>query len=58
MEVIEIIENNDGSMTIQLEMTEEEKDKLLEYAVNNLLKDYVERLQNENNICPSISQQT
>lgn len=43
MKVNNIIENNDGSANVELEVTNEENNKLLEYSVNNLLKDYINR---------------
>jgi len=43
MEVLEV--NDDGR--IVLDMTEEEQRILIEYAVVNLLKEYIERIKNE-----------
>ena len=41
MEILKITDNNDGSATIEVEMTEEEQQLLLEYAITNILKDYM-----------------
>ena len=42
MKVLDIKENEDGSATIELDMSEEENRQLIEYAVINLLKEYIE----------------
>lgn len=38
MEIINIIENDDGSADVEMELTEEEQRFLLNYAVNNILR--------------------
>lgn len=43
MEIKLIRENKDGSADITMELTEEENEILVEYAVINMLKDYIER---------------
>jgi len=47
MEVLDVIENDDGTSTLTLEMTEEEKNMLIQYAIVKLLKEYIERKENE-----------
>lgn len=41
MKLKEFKENYDGSADVEIEVTNEENSKLLEYAVNNLLRDYL-----------------
>ena len=43
IEILNTIEHEDGSATIILEMSDEENRLLIEYAVVNLLKEYIER---------------
>jgi len=43
MEVLSIEEQEDGSAIINLEMTKEENDLLVEYAVVSLLKKEIEK---------------
>lgn len=43
MKVLEIVDNDDGSATLTLDMTEEEKSILIEYAIIKLLKEYIEK---------------
>ena len=43
MEVIDIVDNDDGTATLTFDMTEEEKSILIEYAVQNLLREYIEK---------------
>ena len=43
IEVIETVENADGSLTIKLEMEQEEVNALLEFAVNTLLKEQLQK---------------
>lgn len=43
MKVINIIENDDGSANVEVEITDEENNKLIERAVNDLLKEYIDR---------------
>lgn len=40
-EVLNYKENEDGSATIELELTEQEKQILLEYAITRVLEDYI-----------------
>jgi hypothetical protein len=47
MDVLNIEEQEDGSAIVTLEMTEEENNMLVEYAVINILKDQLERMENE-----------
>lgn len=51
MKVLEVYDDN----TIEVEMTEEERDFLVEYAFNDLLRKGIESFNYENDICPSIS---
>jgi len=41
MEILNTIENKDGTVTLELDMTEEENSMLVEYAVIRLLKKYI-----------------
>lgn len=50
MNVLKITDQPDGSAIIELEMTEEEHEMLLSYAVTNLLKEHIERMENEDNL--------
>lgn len=43
MKVLNIKENDDGSATIELEMTEEENNILLEYAIVDILKKQIKK---------------
>ena len=47
MEVLEIKDNTDGSANMVLELSEEEIEVLLNLAINQLLKEYIERVKNE-----------
>ena len=44
MEIIEIIEKEDGSAEIKANFTEEEINFFVEYAVNDILRKYLEEL--------------
>jgi len=48
MEVTKIIENKDGSATLDVNFTEEEINILVEYAVVDILKKYIKRLEKDN----------
>jgi len=43
MKITNTIEHKDGTVTLNLDMNEEEVGLLIEYAVINLLKEYVEK---------------
>ena len=43
MKVLEIVEREDGSADVELEMSKEEVKLLIQYAVVNLLKEAIER---------------
>lgn len=43
MNVIEYKENEDGTATFSLEMTDEENRALIEYAVTKLLEEYIKK---------------
>ena len=43
MEVLKITDNPDGSATLDLEINNEEQKLLIQYAVTNLIKEYIER---------------
>lgn len=47
MDVLSIEEQEDGSAIVTMEMTEEENNLLVEYAVVNLLREHIERIENE-----------
>jgi HSP90 family molecular chaperone len=55
MQVLDIKPNGDGTETITLDMTEEEQQFLIEYAVTNILKEQIERMENESNLCTPVS---
>lgn len=46
IEVIEIIEQEDGSAKLKLEISEEVLQYLIEYAINDILKDMIEKHKN------------
>lgn len=48
MEVISIEEQEDGSAIVNLNMTEEENNMLVGFAVNTILKDQIEKMEKEN----------
>ena len=48
MKVLEIKELEDGGAIVKLEITEEENNFLVGYAVNNILKESIEELENAN----------
>lgn len=50
MDVLKITEQPDGSALVDIEMTEKEQEMLLSYAVTNLLKEHIERIEHEDNI--------
>lgn len=45
MKIDKIKENKDGSLSIELDLTEKEKDKIIEYAINDIIKNYLEELE-------------
>lgn len=47
MDVLSIEEQEDGSAIVTLNMTQQENDLLVEYAVVNLLREHIERVENE-----------
>ena len=55
MDVLKITEQPDGSALVDVEMSEEEQGMLLSYAVTNLLKEHIERIEHEDNIRTTIS---
>ncbi len=48
MEVTKITENEDGSATLELNLTEEENNILIGYAVNDILKKNIENFKQDN----------
>jgi len=48
MEVIKITENEDGSATLDVNFTEEEINILVEYAVVDILKKHINKLEEDN----------
>lgn len=44
MEVLNITEKEDGSADLEIELTEEEQQILLSYAVNNILKEFIKNI--------------
>ena len=47
MEILEMIENDDGSCTMECEFQDDEVQILLNYAVNNILREQIELLKKE-----------
>lgn len=47
MEVLNIIEKEDGSADLEIELTEEEQQSLLSYAITNILKEFIESMENK-----------
>lgn len=47
MDVIKVIENKDGSATLELELTKDEIRLLVEKAINDLLRDAVNKEKEE-----------
>ena len=47
MEVLNITEKEDGSADLEIELTEEEQQILLSYAINNILKEFIEDMENK-----------
>jgi hypothetical protein len=47
MEVLDFNENEDGSATVTLNMTEEEQTILIQFAVTEMLKQEMERMKDE-----------
>jgi hypothetical protein len=45
MEVLKITENKDGSANVDLSMTEEENNMLIQYAVTNILKEQIKKME-------------
>jgi len=54
MKVLSVNDQPNGSAIIDVEMTEEEKDMLIEYGFNAMLKTVIERFEDEINIRPSV----
>jgi len=50
MKILSIIENKDRSATIDFEFQEDEVQFLLNYAINNILKEQIELLKKEASI--------
>jgi hypothetical protein len=46
MKVVETIEHEDGSATITFDLTEEEREFLLQYGLTELIKNGVEQMKN------------
>jgi len=44
MEIINVIDNPDGSATLEIDMNEEEMRLLMEAGLNKVLKDYLEEM--------------
>jgi len=43
MKTLKFVENDDGSVTVTLEISEEENNTLLQYAITNILKEEIEK---------------
>jgi len=43
MKTLKFVENDDGSATITLEISEEENNLLIQYAITNILKEEIEK---------------
>ena len=48
MEILKIIDQPDGSAILDLEISEEENNMLIQYAVINILKEYIESNERKN----------
>jgi RNA polymerase-binding transcription factor DksA len=48
MEVVKFTENKDGSATLDLNLTEEEINIFVGYAVNDVLKKHIKKLEQDN----------
>jgi hypothetical protein len=55
MEVLSVTDQPDGSAIVELNMTEEENNILIQYAVADILQKKIERIKNEDNLCSTIS---
>jgi len=44
MEILDVIENKDGSATLEIDMTQEEMRLLMEAGLNKILADYIEEM--------------
>ena len=47
MEVTNVIEHEDGSATFEFKMTQDEMDFFVEYAIKDILKKQIERMEDE-----------
>jgi hypothetical protein len=56
MKVLKFDEQPDGSAIIEVEITEEENQFFIEYAVTNIIKEQIERTRNEDNLCTPVSE--
>jgi len=43
MKTLKFVENDDGSATVTLEISEEENNTLIQYAITNILKEEIEK---------------
>ncbi len=50
VEVIKTTEHKDGSATIELELTQEEINTFVELGVNQALRDYINKKEDEKNV--------
>lgn len=48
MEVVKVTENKDGSATLDLNLTEEEVSIFIGYAVNDILKKHIKKIEQGN----------
>lgn len=55
MNVLKIEDQEDGSAIIEMEMSETERDFLIEFGFNEMLKKVVKGFEDEINIRPSVS---
>lgn len=56
MKVLKFEENPDGSANVEVEISEEENQFFIQYAVTNIIKEQIEREKDANNICPTVSE--
>lgn len=56
MKIIDFQEQEDGSAIMQIEITKEENQFYIQYALTNILKEQIEREKNEDNICSPVSE--
>jgi len=54
MDVLSVTDQPDGSAVLEVTMTEEENNILIQYAVADILQKQIERIKNEDNLRSTI----